>query len=71
LITDPSADMMHDKADSLYTIVILAARRARNLNLDGDDILDSYKNRKPVSKSLEEIIAGKLKYEKKSKNTLK
>lgn len=33
LITFPSIDQLMEKADSPYTLVILAARRARQLNM--------------------------------------
>ncbi|MGM0602773.1 MAG: DNA-directed RNA polymerase subunit omega [Bacillota bacterium] len=71
MITEPSADQLQDKADSIYTIVILAAKRARHLNVGGNELLSNYKSDKPVSKSLEEIAKGKISYRKKSKNTIK
>ena len=71
MITEPSADQLQDKADSIYTVVILAAKRARHLNVGGSELLSKYKSNKPVSRSLEEIAKGKISYRKKSKNTIK
>ncbi len=71
MITYPSLEQLIKKADSSYTIVIMAAKRARHLNQDADELLSEYKSRKAVSKSLEEIIAGKISYEKKYTGIIK
>ena len=65
MINYPSHDELVKKVDSPYTLVILAARRARQLNLGGKELLADYKSEKPVSKSLEEIIEEKITYKKK------
>lgn len=62
MITYPSFDELMNKADSPYTLVILTARRARQLNEGASELLGEYKSRKPVSKSLEEIASGKISY---------
>ncbi|MDI3546409.1 MAG: DNA-directed polymerase subunit omega [Halanaerobiales bacterium] len=64
MITYPSLDDLMEKVDSPYTLVILAARRARQLNMGAKELLDEYKSMKPVSMSLEEVAAGKIKYRK-------
>lgn len=64
MITYPSIDKLKDKVDSHYTLVILAARRARQLNVGGNELLEDYKTRKAVSRSLEEIYADKVTYRK-------
>lgn len=64
MITYPSGDKLLKKVDSPYTLIILAARRARQLNIGGNEMLEEYKARKPVSKSLEEIATGKITYRK-------
>jgi DNA-directed RNA polymerase subunit omega len=64
MITYPSLDSLMKKVDSPYTLVILAARRARQLNVEGNELMDNYKSTKPVSKSLEEIYKGKITYRK-------
>ena len=68
MITEPSAEQLGDKADSLYTIIILASKRARHLNESGYELLDNYRSHKLVSKSLEEIEKDKLTYEKRHQN---
>lgn len=66
MITQPSAEKLVDKADSLFTIIILASKRARHLNEDGPELLEHYRSEKLVSKSLEEIEKDNLTYEKRS-----
>ena len=68
MITEPSAEQLTDKADSLYTVIVLAAKRARHLNENGQELLDKYRSHKLVSKSLEEIEKDALTYEKRQKN---
>lgn len=64
MITEPSAEELVDKADSLYTVIILAAKRARHLNENGQELMEEYRSQKLVSKSLEEIEKDKITYEK-------
>lgn len=58
----PSIDSLVKKVDSKYTLVTLAADRARELT-DGQPplILDA-KNKKPVTVALEEIYKDKITY---------
>ncbi|ADQ15010.1 DNA-directed RNA polymerase subunit omega [Halanaerobium hydrogeniformans] len=67
MINEPSAEQLVDKADSLYTVIILASKRARHLNDGGYELLDEYRSKKVVSKSLEEIEKDKISYLKKDK----
>lgn len=62
MITYPSLDDLMKKVDSPYSLVILAARRARQLNLGGTELLEEYRSKKAVSRSLEEIDQEKIKY---------
>jgi DNA-directed RNA polymerase subunit omega len=64
MINYPSTDELIKKVDSPYTLVILAARRARQINLGSNGLLNKYRSNKPVSMSLEEIAVGKIKYRK-------
>ncbi len=64
MITYPPLDDLVGKVDSPYTLVILAARRARQLNIEGNELMENYKSIKSVSKSLEEISKGKITYRK-------
>ena len=65
MITEPSAEELSDKGDSLYTLIILASKRARHLNENGEGLMDNYRSKKLVSRSLEEIEKGKITYRKK------
>jgi DNA-directed RNA polymerase subunit omega len=55
----PSIDTLMSKADSKYTLVILAAKRARQL-LDGAEPELQPRSNKYVGVALEEIAADKL-----------
>ncbi|WP_041605892.1 DNA-directed RNA polymerase subunit omega [Halothermothrix orenii] len=68
MITYPSMGKLLKKVDSPYTLVILASRRARQLNVGARGLIEEYKSKKPVSRSLEEIAAGKVTYEIKRRN---
>ena len=57
----PSMNEISKKADSRYTLVVLAAKRARQL-LDGDPIKVEVKSTKNVTNALEEIAEGKIYY---------
>lgn len=71
MITYPPQDELMKKVDSPYTLVIFAARRARQLNVGGSGLLEKYKSQKPVSQSLEEISVGKILYRKNYNNGIK
>ena len=71
MVTDVTIESLKEKADSTYTLIILAAKRARHLNLGGQELLEEYKGVKPVSKSLEEIQKGKITYRKNSADSIK
>ncbi len=58
----PSLDELVKQFDCKYTLVIAAAKRARMLR-DGDVPLVRSRSRKEVSIALDEIAAGKIKYE--------
>ncbi len=58
----PSLDRLMNKVDSKYTLVVVVAKRAREImeQATHDDLA---KGVKPVSISLEEIAQSDLKYE--------
>ncbi|SFL29156.1 DNA-directed RNA polymerase subunit omega [Halanaerobium salsuginis] len=64
MINQPSAEKLSTKADSLYTIIIMAAKRARQLNGNENYLLEKYRSHKIVSRSLEEIEKDKINYRK-------
>lgn len=57
----PSIDSLLGKVDSKFTLVLVAARRARNIQASGQG-LKSGEN-KPVTMALDEILDDKLEYE--------
>lgn len=55
----PSIDQLLHKIDSKYSLVVVAARRARQLNgTDGEHVKSNA--RKPVAVALEEIMENSL-----------
>jgi DNA-directed RNA polymerase subunit omega len=73
-LIDPKIDDLQAQVDSKYTLVILAAKRARQINSYytqlGEGIgefvpplVPSDPGRKPLSIALEEISLGKIAYE--------
>ncbi len=58
---EPSINNLLEKADSRYTLVILAAKRARQLS-DGAHKLVNCDSEKPVSVAINEISDDKITY---------
>ncbi len=58
----PSLDELVKKVDSKYTLVVLAAKRAREI-MAGQNILVEARSNKPVTVALEELAADKITYE--------
>jgi DNA-directed RNA polymerase subunit omega len=61
-MVNPTMDELLKKVDSKYTLVVLAAKRARDL-LDGAELKVSLKSTKNVTNALEEIIEDRITYE--------
>ena len=59
---NPSLDSLVKKVDSKYTLVVLAAKRAREI-MDGQQPLIECRSNKPVTIALEEVAQGKITYE--------
>jgi DNA-directed RNA polymerase subunit omega len=57
----PSLEKSLDKLSNRYLLVVLAAKRARQLNRGAAPQLES-RHRKPTSVALEEIAQGKVGY---------
>jgi DNA-directed RNA polymerase subunit omega len=60
-MNNPALEDLLDKADSKYTLAVLAAKRAREIILDSEKSVDS-KSSKPVTIALEEIAQRKISY---------
>ncbi len=58
----PSLDVLVTKVDSKYTLVVLAAKRAREI-MDGANTLVDCKSSKQVTIALEEVAQDKISYE--------
>lgn len=58
----PSIDSLVKKVDSKYTLVTLAADRARELTDGQPSLIPDAKNKKPVTVALEEIYKDKITY---------
>lgn len=59
---DPSIDSLMTKIDSKYSLVSVAAKRARHMQTGASPLLNSYTSHKNVGKALEEIDDDKLVY---------
>jgi len=59
---NPSLNHVLKEGDSKYTLVLLAAKRARSI-IDGSDPLIETDSSKPVTIAIEEILDGKVTYE--------
>lgn len=59
-ITYPSIDKLLSKVDSRYSLSVLAAKRAHQLEAGAPGALTHYNSAKDVGKALEEIAAGKV-----------
>lgn len=56
----PSIDELLKIIDSKYSLVTIAAKRARQLQDQHNEVLEKYVSDKNVGKALEEIYAGVL-----------
>ncbi|MBK0347433.1 DNA-directed RNA polymerase subunit omega [Aerococcaceae bacterium zg-ZJ1578] len=56
----PSIDKLIEKVPSKYGLIILASKRAHDMRVNHDYLLDNYESEKAVGKALEEVIAEKL-----------
>lgn len=59
----PSVDLLKTKVDSKYTLVIMAAKRARDI-MDGKPMLVDIDTDKPVSVATAEIADNLISYNK-------
>lgn len=56
-------DQLMQKVDSRYTLVVIAAKRARKLTEKAEsDKNNGFAVRKPVTEALKEIAQGKIRY---------
>ncbi|MBE6099828.1 MAG: DNA-directed RNA polymerase subunit omega [Anaerovibrio sp.] len=69
-IVTPSLDQVLPKVDSRYTLVSLAAKRARDIMDGSHDVMADRVSTRDVTNALEEIYEGKITY-KRLRNTSK
>ncbi len=62
MMLEPSIDSLLEKIHSKYTLVTLSAKRAREMQENGDLLISNPKSHKFVGKALEEIYQDKLNY---------
>lgn len=62
MMLEPSIDSLLEKIHSKYTLVTLSAKRAREMQENGDLLISNPKSHKFVGKALEEIHQDKLNY---------
>ncbi|WP_125767002.1 DNA-directed RNA polymerase subunit omega [Lapidilactobacillus wuchangensis] len=60
MISYPPIDKLLEKVDSRYSLAILAAKRAHELESGSFEMLDKYKSGKTVGMAFEEIADGKV-----------
>ena len=60
MILFPSVDELLKHIDSRYSLVMLASKRANELDAGAAPLLEHYDSSKSVGKALEEILAGKV-----------
>ena len=58
MMLKPSIDTLLDHVNSNYSLVILASKRAHELDAGAQPTLDSFESVKSVGQALEEIDAG-------------
>ncbi len=58
---NPSFNELSKLGDSRYTLVMLSAKRAREI-VDGAEPLIETESTKPISIAIEEVLQGKIKY---------
>ena len=62
MILYPSVDALLERVDSRYSLILLASKRAHELDAGASSMLEEsdYKSVKNVGRALEEVVAGKL-----------
>ncbi|MFC6255390.1 DNA-directed RNA polymerase subunit omega [Secundilactobacillus hailunensis] len=56
----PSVDKLLERVNSRYSLIMLASKRAHQLDAGAKPLLDHYESPKTIGQALEEIAAGKI-----------
>ena len=67
----PSLERSLEKVSNRYLLVVLAAKRARQLNRGAQNQVEAQQHTKPTSVSLEEIAPSRVGYRVKEEDTSK
>lgn len=67
---NPSFEELKEISESRYAICMVASKRARKLIEKSKPLVNS-KNFKPVTVAMDEIMAGKIKFESKDNESIK
>ncbi len=67
---NPSFNQLAEKGDSRYTLVMVTAKRARQI-IEGAEPLVHTTSKKPVSIALEEVMQDKISYTRPPMNSIK
>lgn len=62
MMNQPPLDVLRDRVDSRYTLVVSVAKRARQL-LEGGSPLVECESTKPVTVAMQEMAADKISFE--------
>ncbi len=57
----PSINLLQEKTDSRYSLVILTAKRARDI-IDGSPVLTEEESERPISQAAREVAADLVTY---------
>lgn len=60
MIIDPSIDRLLDNVDSRYSLAVLAAKRAHELETGDVEMISQYKSPRVIGQAFEEIADGKI-----------
>lgn len=60
MINYPSIDKLLDRVDSRYSLAVLAAKRAHELEAGDIELLNHYESPRTIGKAFEEIADGKI-----------
>ncbi|MDR3305926.1 MAG: DNA-directed RNA polymerase subunit omega [Clostridiales Family XIII bacterium] len=66
MLLHPPINVIREKADSRYTLVVMAAKRARDL-IEGKPALAESESGVPISIAAEEIVKGEITYRRRTK----
>ncbi|KRM62633.1 hypothetical protein FC26_GL002210 [Paucilactobacillus vaccinostercus DSM 20634] len=66
MILYPSVDKLLERVDSRYSLIMLASKRAHEIDAGATPLLSKYDSDKSVGKAMEEIEAGEVTIDKDS-----